>query len=222
MNQLSHRIIRDWDGGQRETLFSRIDQRLHVHRTPLREKIATSIYRLRIQENKLEATSSKLMHQDRELFNKCVAAQVANDHARAAMYANECAEIRKMAKTALRCQLALEQVTLRLETVEEFGDVAAMMAPVASVVRSIKSQISGILPEVSFELSDIGETLNGIVLEAGEATGQTFESDMPNEEAQRILNEASAISEQRIRENFPELPASTSTVPQKDAESFLR
>jgi division protein CdvB (Snf7/Vps24/ESCRT-III family) len=221
MKTLSSRILRDWDGGSREPLLSRIDQRLHVHRTPLKEKIASTIYRLRVQENKLEASASRMMHQDRELFSKVVAAQVSNDHARAAMYANECAEVRKMAKTVLRCQLALEQVTLRLETVEEFGDVAAMMVPVASVVHSIKNQISGLVPEVGFELSEIGETLNGIVLEAGEATGQTYESDVPNGEAQRILSEASAISEQRMREKFPDLPAPT-PMPQRDAESFLR
>lgn len=222
MESLSSRMIRDWDAGAREPIFSRIDQRLHIHHTPLKEKISTSIYRMKVQENKLEASASRMMHQDRELFGKVVAAQVAHDHARASMYANECAEIRKMAKTVLRCQLALEQVTLRLETIEEFGDVAAMMAPVASVVHSIKSQISGLVPEVGFELSEIGETLNGMVLDAGEVTGQTFESDTPNAEAQRILGEASAISEQRMRENFPDLPAPASKIPQTDTESILR
>ncbi len=222
MKTLSHRTLRDWDGGSRSPLFSRIDERLHVHRIPLKEKIATSIYRLRVQENKLEAASSRMMHQDRELFGKVVAAQVSGDHARAAMYANECAEVRKMAKTVLRCQLALEQVTLRLETVEEFGDVAVMMAPVASVVHSIKSQISGLVPEVGFELSEIGETLNDMVVEAGETVGQSYDSEVPNGEAQRILGEATAISEQRMREKFPDLPASTPAVPQKNAESFLR
>jgi division protein CdvB (Snf7/Vps24/ESCRT-III family) len=222
MKTLSNRILRDWDGGSRGPFHTRIDERFHIHRAPLKEKIATSIYRLKVQENKLEASASRMMHQDRELFGKVVAAQVANDHARAAMYANECAEVRKMAKTVLRCQLALEQVTLRLETIEEFGDVAAMMAPVASVVHSIKSQISGLVPEVGFELSEIGETLNGIVVEAGETTGETYDSNTPNVEAQRILSEATAISEQRMRERFPDLPASAPAVPQGDAESFLR
>jgi len=50
------------------------------------------------------------------------------------MYANEIAEIRKIAKVTLRSELALEQVVLRLETIQEFGDVAAMMGPVAGVV----------------------------------------------------------------------------------------
>jgi division protein CdvB (Snf7/Vps24/ESCRT-III family) len=222
MTNLSHKILNNWDGGSRGPLFSRIDERLHIHHAPLKEKIATSIYRLKAQENKLEASASRMMHQDRDLFSKVVAAQLGHDQARAAMYANECAEVRKMAKTVLRCQLALEQVNLRLETIEEFGDVAAMMAPVAGVVHSIKSQISGLMPEVGFELSEISETLSGIVVDAGEATGEMYDSETPNAEAQRILSEASTISEQRMREKFPDLPATAPTVPQRDAESFLR
>jgi division protein CdvB (Snf7/Vps24/ESCRT-III family) len=113
-------------------------------------------------------------------------------------------------------------VSLRLETVEEFGDIAVMMSPIAKVVHSIKSQISGLVPEVGFELSEISETLNDIVVETGEAAGQTCDPETPNVEAQRILNEAGAISEQRMKEKFPDLPAPTYSIPQKDTESFLR
>ncbi|MEM2491727.1 MAG: hypothetical protein QXG96_06045, partial [Candidatus Bathyarchaeia archaeon] len=66
-------------------------------------------------------------------------------------------------------------------------------------------QIAGIMPEVSFELSSIGEVLDEIVMEAGEASG--FEQGMsPSPEAEVILKEAAAIAEQRMKEKFPELP----------------
>ncbi len=58
---------------------------------------------------------------DRELFDKCVSSQMVKDSARAAIYANECAEVRKMATNALRNQLALEVISLRLEIIREFG-----------------------------------------------------------------------------------------------------
>jgi division protein CdvB (Snf7/Vps24/ESCRT-III family) len=137
------------------------------------------------------------------------------------MYANECAEVRKMAKVTLQCQLALEQVSLRLETIEEFGDIARMMAPVASVVHSIKNQISGVIPEVGFELSEIGEVLNGVVVEAGEATGSAYDMEASSAEAQRILGEANAIAEQHMKEKFPDLPASGQPEPQRASESAV-
>lgn len=46
---------------------------------------------------------------------------MVKDSARAAIYANECAEVRKMATNALRNQLALEVISLRLGIIREFG-----------------------------------------------------------------------------------------------------
>ena len=129
---------------------------------------------------------------------------MAKDSARATMYANECAEIRKMASITLRSQLALEQVSLRLETIREFGDIAALMGPVSEVVRSVKTQISGIMPEMSYELGEIGDTLNSMVVEVGDATGQSYNDEASSSEAQKILNEANTVAEQRVKEKFPE------------------
>jgi division protein CdvB (Snf7/Vps24/ESCRT-III family) len=159
-----------------------------------------------------------MQQHDKQMFDKCVRAQVDKDNPRAAMYANECAQVRKMAKVTLQCQLALEQVALRLETVREFGQVASMMAPVAAVVRSIQGKISGVIPEVGFELGEIGEMLNGVVYEVGEATGSNFEVQASSDEAQRILSEANALAEHRMQQRFPDLPATPVSVAQRTAE----
>lgn len=204
---MNHGFLKDWDDETREPIFAKVGGRFH-HRISLKEQLSSAIYRLKVQQNKLEGAAMRMQQHDRDIFNKCVNAQISHDVARAAMYANECAEVRKMAKVTLQCQLALEQVSLRLETIEQFGGIAKMMAPVAAVVHSIKNQISGVIPEVGFELNEIGETLNSVVVEAGEATGTTYDMDASSEEAHRILSEASAIAEQHMKERFPELPAS--------------
>jgi division protein CdvB (Snf7/Vps24/ESCRT-III family) len=214
---LNHEFLKDWDREPKEPVFNRMTERLH-HKTPMKEQIASALYRLKIQQNKLESASMRMQQHDKDIFAKCVNSQMSHDTARAAMYANECAEVRKMAKVTLQCQLALEQVGLRLETIEEFGDIARMMAPVATVVHSIKNQISGVIPEVGFELSQIGEVLSSVVVEAGEATGETYEPEASNMEAQRILGEANAIAEQHMKDRFPELPANGSSISQKSGE----
>ena len=201
---------KNWEGEYKEPMISRIIQKFK-REIPLRERIGMAIHRLRVQANRLENTALRMQRRDREFFDKCIAAQISKDSARAALYANECAEIRKMAKITLRCQLALEQILLRLETIQEFGDVAALMGPVATVVNTIRTQIAGIMPEVSYELGEVSEVLNSVAIEIGEASGQTFNFEASNEEAQKILNEASMIAEQRMKERFPELPASIST-----------
>ncbi len=60
------------------------------------------------------------------LFRKVTNAVMAKDTTRAHIYANESAEVRKMCETIMRSQFAIEQVSLRLETVGEFGDISDM------------------------------------------------------------------------------------------------
>lgn len=190
-----------------------------MHRgLPLKERVDEAIFRLRVQENRLEGAANRMHQHDKEMFNKCVRAQMEKDAARAAMYANECAQIRKMAKVTLQCQLALEQAALRLETVREFGQVASMMTPVAAVVRSVQGQITGVIPEVGFELGEIGEMLNSVVYEVGEASSANYEPQTASEEAQRILTEANTLAEHRMQQRFPDLPPTPSAVPQKGTE----
>ncbi len=196
-------LIKDWDRDENKSPKVRLPGMLRQEQ-PLKEKISKTIYRLKVQQNKLDSAVSRMQRHDKELFNKCVSAQMVKDSARATMYANECAETRKMAGITLRSQLALEQVSLRLETIREFGDIAVLMGPVAEVVRSVKTQISGIMPEMSYELEEIGDTLNSMVFEVGEATGQTYDNEASSSEAKKILNEANAVAEQRVKEKFPD------------------
>src|SRR2546422_264631 len=80
---------------------------------------------------------------------------------------------------------------------------------ISQVVYKLKSQISGVMPEVSYELGEISESLNGMVMEVGEATGQGFDMEASGAEATKIMGEANTIAEQRMREKFPALPIPT-------------
>ena len=205
---MAKRIEKNWDRESDETLFARIGEKFH-HAPPLKERIATAIYRLKLQQGKLEQAALKMQRHDRELFEKCVAAQMVRDSTRASLYANECAEVRKMARVILLSELALEQVVLRLETVEEFGDVAVWMGPVASIIHTLKGRLAGVIPEVSYELGAIDEMLGSMVMEAGEATGKSYDIETSGDAAKKVLTEASAIADQKMKERFPELPVST-------------
>jgi len=197
-------MLKNWDRGLSSSPVQRLTEKFH--RVPLKERIAQTVFRLKLQRDKLEQAASRLKQHDQQLFEKIVEAQMVKDDARAAIYANECAEIRKMAKIVLSSQLALEQVILRLETIEEFGDVLAHMAPITGVIHSLKGKLSGIVPEVSYELGSIGEMLNGMMVEAGVAAGAPPTPEAASEESKRILQEASLVAEQRMKEKFPELP----------------
>jgi division protein CdvB (Snf7/Vps24/ESCRT-III family) len=77
------------------------------------------------------------------LFEKTVNALVEGDKSKAAMYANEVAEVRKMARVIMTVRYALERVKLRLETAVIFGDVQANLAPAIVALRQVAGYIKG-------------------------------------------------------------------------------
>ena len=177
-----------------------------IHPPPMKKRISECLFKLKVQTRKLERTAYHMQQRDQALYGKCVLAVQSKNNELASMYANECAQLRKMAKVVLHSQLALDQVTLRLETVNEFGEVAYTMIPVANVVKTLKSQLEGVMPEVSMELSQVNETLEGLAMEVGETTESTFDLSASSEESQKILTEANFVAEQKMKERFPELP----------------
>lgn len=181
-----------------------------INPEPLRDRITKTIYSLNMVRHKLEDSHLRIEQKHKALFSKCVKAQETKNTQTAVMYANECSQVKKIAQTIVTSQLAIEQVVLRLETIEDFGDVAAEIMPAASIIRTVKDRLTGVIPEVSMQLGAIGSTLDSLVLEVGEATGQTWNAMVSGEDADKVLAEASMIAEQKIKESFPELP-STST-----------
>lgn len=177
-----------------------------VHPTPMKQRISQCLFKLKIQQRKLERTSYHMQERDQALYGKCVLAVQGKNTELASIYANECAELRKIAKVVLHSELALEQVTLRLEAVSEFGQIAYTMLPVAGVVKALKSQLEGVMPEVSLELSEVNETLEELSIQVGESTETTFDLSSSSGESQKILQEANIVAEQKMKERFPELP----------------
>ncbi len=172
----------------------------------MRYKISTALSTMRVQSRRIQSTSRHLEQRDKMLREKCIAALQAKDHSLASMYANECAEIRKIARITLHSELALEQVALRLETVREFGDIAYTMSSVSGVVSLLKDNLRNVIPEVSLKLGEVQDSLEDMVVEVGEATEQSIDTEATSGEAQRILTEANVIAEQKMKEKFPELP----------------
>ena len=191
---------------------------------PVRQQIVTALYKIGAQINKLDYSLAKLQSYDKMLFEKTVNAIVEGDKSKAAMYANEVAEVRKMAKVIMTVRYALERVKLRLETAVIFGDVQANLAPAIVALRQVAGYIKGMIPDVFAELVEIDENLQVAMLQATTQAPIMLESTYVTEEAQKILRDASIVAEQRLKEAFPELPTfeKVPTAPSKSASEGSR
>jgi len=167
------------------------------------------MHQIQIVMAKLDTSMAKIRERDAALFSKTVAAVQKHENQRASMFANELAEVRKVGKMVTQSKLALEQIVLRLNTITEMGDIVTTLAPATSIVRSIKQDIVGVMPDAEGEMGEVSSLLSGILVDAGSIGGYSLNFETANEEAELALSEAAAVAESRMKEKFPDIPQST-------------
>lgn len=172
---------------------------------PLKPRLDNAMRRIDVQVQKLDQTSNRFADRDKTIFGRLVDSYEKHDMTRAHVYANELAEIRKMEKMTLQAKMALEQISLRLTTVTELGDIAVTLAPVIGVVTNVTRMIGAVSPEAAKELGEIGDLLNGIALDAGAIGSMSLNFDNLSEDSEKILSEAASVAEQRMKTKFPDL-----------------
>jgi len=203
---MSERFAKKWEPKREETTFVNALKETIQPPPPLKPQLDFAVRKLDLQINKLDQANERFTQKDRTLFAKLVDAYGHHDMAHANIYATELAELRKMTKLIMNARLALDQVSLRIKTVSELGDVVAMLGPCIGVLRSVSVGLGGVLPEAQNELGDIGNMLSGLMFEAGTSSGMSLNFNSVNEDASKILAEAATVAEQRVSANFPDLP----------------
>ena len=210
---LSERFSKKWETRRDEAPFTNRIKEAVKPPGPLRPRLDFAVRRIELQVQKLDQATERFSQRDKTIFARIVDAYTKHDTARANVFANELAEIRKMERLIINARLALEQIVLRLRTVSELGDVVSTLGPAVGVLRSIRAGLVSVFPEAENELGEIGNMLSGIMIEAGQGSGMTLNFDTVNEESSKILNEAATVAEQRVKEKFPDLPAGIPGLP---------
>jgi division protein CdvB (Snf7/Vps24/ESCRT-III family) len=215
---LSERFSKKWESRRDEQPFTNRIKDAVKPPGPLKPRLDFAVRRIELQVQKLDQATDRFGQRDKTIFARIVDAYTKHDTARANVFANELAEIRKMERLIINARLALEQIVLRLRTVSELGDVVSTLGPAVGVLRSVRTGLVSVFPEAESELGEIGNLLSGIMIEAGQSQGMTLNFDAVNEDAGKILNEAATVAEQRIKEKFPELPPGMPGIPSSVSE----
>ena len=175
--------------------------------SPLKPQIEQANRQIRILISQLDSAVSRIKQRDSTIFKKVVASLAQHDAQHAAVYANELAEVRKMGKMVTQAQLAMEQISLRLGTITDLGEIASTLAPAVSVIRNMKDGLMLALPEADKEIGEISGLLSSVLVDASYSGGVSLNFDAANEDAQKVLEEAASVAEERMKESFPEIPA---------------
>ena len=183
----------------------------------LKPRIQNAVNKLQVQTTKMDVMLTKLDQRDQQLFKRVVSSVQQHDTNGSKILSNELAEIRKVKKMLGGARMSLEQVQLRLGTIHDLGDAMVAIGPAMNTMRGLQSSLGKFMPEADSELNTMTQTLNGLMVDSLSGDAFNMESDVSNEETDKILQEASAVAEQQIGDKFPsvptlsDLPSQTST-----------
>ncbi|MDR0797308.1 MAG: hypothetical protein LBE70_01095 [Nitrososphaerota archaeon] len=200
-----------------------MDFGLSKNSPPIRDVANKSITTLRIQQSKLDQASYRLKERDRILFKACTDAASKDNRDKASMCATELAEVRRLAKFLTGMHLSIERVVLRLETIRELSDIVVDLRPALKLLQNVSSDLGQIMPSVSSELSlvtdAIQDTLHVTKIRNDESVipvGQKTDG------GEAILREVSNFIEQKLVQDLPEPPVSTSVRAVKPPQASIR
>jgi len=195
-----------WSKPQTPGITERINSVLKPNK-PLKPRVEMAIKKLQTQISRLDNMISSLDSRDGKIFGKIVTAtQQHNDHD-AKAFSKELAEVRKVRRVLGNARMAIEQIELRLTTFHDLGDTVVTVMPTIGLMKNMKSSLAKFMPGADQELNNMAEMLGGLMTETFHSTDASFGGDtVMNSDAEKILQEASAVAEQQSGDKFPSIP----------------
>ncbi len=189
---------------------------------PLKPRIEEAQNRLHLQISKLDSISMKMQEKDQLIFKRIVYSLQNHDSHYAKVLSSELSQVRKMSQMVLSAKLALEQIQLRLNTITELGNVVVTLSPAMSEIKGIQGRLSSMMPKADQSLGEISNLLGNIMNESGHIPTADIAPSSPelNEDTMKIIEEASTIVEESMKDKFPDLP-STATMQTSKTEASL-
>jgi len=173
----------------------------------LKPRVETAIKKLQMQTAKLDGMLSSLNDRDQKIFSRVVTATQQHDTHSANVLSKELAEVRKVRRVLGNARMAIEQIELRLTTFHDLGDTVVTVMPTIGLMKNMKSSLAKFMPGADQELNNMAEMLGGLMTETFHSTDASFGGDtVMNSDAEKILQEASAVAEQQSGDKFPSIP----------------
>jgi division protein CdvB (Snf7/Vps24/ESCRT-III family) len=181
---------------------------------PLKPRLDAVQKKIQIQISRLEELHGSLKTKDEEVFCKLVTSIKENNVQYSTVLSSDLARARHVSRVVFLSKVTLEKLVAKLSSASDFGDLVIVLSPAMAVVKNLRSSLTPHVPEMEEELGIISELLSGILVDAGQVGGYTINFETANEEAARLIEEASTAAEQKMKEEFPGVP-DLPVIPQK-------
>jgi division protein CdvB (Snf7/Vps24/ESCRT-III family) len=171
-------------------------------------RIAVALRDIEVQRKELDALKARLGERRQKLFETFVRASQEKNSSKAAVYAAEHAEVRKVCHVVEASELALTQVSLRLQSITEIGDAMVHMDTAFRSLKQINKQMQGVIPALDAASTDINSTLAETMARMGQIS-PNINIDIKTESSEDLVEQATKYAEEqsvRLRDSINMMP----------------
>ena len=164
-----------------------------------KNKIAVALKDLEIQRRELEGLKGRLSERRQKLFDSTVKALQEKNNSKANIYANEHNEVRKTIKIVDASELAITQVSLRLQSIMEIGDAMIHMGTAFRSIKSVSKTMEEFVPALDATSASINNTLSETMAKMGQIS-PGFNVDIQNDGAEELVEQARKFAEDQAEQ----------------------
>jgi division protein CdvB (Snf7/Vps24/ESCRT-III family) len=178
---------------------------------PLKPRVDAVRDQVNSQVSKLDIILNEIKTKDYETFRSTLSSVKGNDTLNSRISLSNLLRIRKLIRIVSLSKVVFENLNIKLSTVSSIVDLISVLSPGIALVKNVRSSLISYIPESKYEIGSISDLIGGILVDAGQIGSYIINFETANEKASYLINEASLIAEQKIKEEFPDLPDFVST-----------
>ena len=145
------------------------------------------------------------------LIERAIKTLLSGGRVKALIYLNEAAEVKKIVKKLGVSEKALEQVKLRLETLESVTDVPQVLGEISGVLLATKDYIKDVMPNIALSLDSLVSEARRVISETTDVGIGEEEGVYITEDAKKLLKKIEDAVEESVSKQLPEIPMSLVT-----------
>ncbi len=174
-----------------------------------KEKVGVALKELEFHRRELENTKIRLGERRKSLFDSMTRALQEKNRPKASIFAAEHAEVKKTMKAVEASELALIQITLRLQSIMEVADAMAHMTSASRTLQAVSQTMEGFVPALGATSESINNTLAETMSKLGQIS-PTIQVDIKNENAEELVAQARMFADeqaQKLKRSMEVMPS---------------
>lgn len=177
------------------------------HGRKFKARVGAATTRIDEHRKELELLRGKLEARRRGLFSSILSAVRQGDNAKASIFGGEHGELREVIRVVSLSELALTQVLIRLQSIEDINDVIRHVNSAFKLMQGVSASAHDTLPALLSATQHVESALAVTMQELGQLS-PGLNVDLGAQETEEIVRRAKQYAEEKAQEIAGALPTS--------------